>query len=377
MLVRSARFDDAVRYGGSVDYRVYVQRIDPATGAASILADLLTIVGSPAVDVDTTAASRRAISSITIADPDGSLAGTINDPLSPYGSELVIETGFVWPDAAPERVSLGVFRITSAVPDGRGSVVIAGTDRSIVIRENEFDVPYVIAAGSNIVTAAVALLQSRYPGLVVNATPTTMTVPSTIVYLEGSHSGDPAKNCDDLLAAAGMEWFIDASGAGVIRPVPDPATTPAVWDYQPGTTSTLYIDGRNELNALGVRNKAVVVGEGPGVPMPVRSVRTITDVSSPIHPARIGTKPVFLTSPLITTQTQADAAALALLLRKAGGSEHFQLTAAPHPAHDGGDVVHAADPDLDLDANVVLTKFAIPVLFDGPINYTTAARRSA
>lgn len=372
---RSSAFDAAVRFGGTVSYRVDVQRVNLVTGEQTTVVADVKLANAASVHVDTSAASRRSLRCM-IADPLGDLAPVVaSDPLAPYGNELVVTSGFSWPDGSFERVPVGVFRIVDSEAAGNGQVSLTCLDRSVVIAENRFEVPYAIPAGTNLVGAIQALLTSRYPGITFSVTSTARTVPLT-VFQEGSHSGDPWRNAADLAAADGYEVFFDAAGVVVIRPVPDPTATAPVWTYAPGPDS-LLIGSTSAMNAEGAANIAVVTGEGSGVGVPIRARVAITDPTSPLNPTTFGPRPVFLASPLITTQAQADDAAAALLQRHAGGSERLRFRAAPHPAHEGGDVVRVVNADLGLDVNVVLASFDLPVTLSAEVEYVTSARRSA
>jgi hypothetical protein len=372
---RSAAFDTAVRYGGRPVLEVAVQRVNVTTGAVTIVHPDVPVIGLPSVSVDETAASRRSLT-ITVGDDDGTLAPVVAaDALSPYGNELRVRAGFLLDDGTTELLPMGVFRITTSNADGRGSITLTCRDRSEVVKEARWEVPYVISGTPAVHTAVAALVLSRFPGLTVMADPSLNTVPLT-VYQEGSKSGDPWANAQQLAQADGMEVFFTADGDLRIRKVVDPTLIDPVWTYQPGE-GELYMASDLELDASGAKNVAIVTGEGTQVSAPVRGVAEITDTSSPLHPNNLGRRPVFLSSPLVTTQGQADSAAEALLLRSAGGSEHLRITAAPHPAHEAGDVVVATNPELGLSTTTVLAKFAMPLYLSGPVEFDTRARRAA
>jgi hypothetical protein len=374
MLSTSAAFDRAVREGGTISYQAQVQRVSVTTGEIIDSTGDLDVIGSPSINVDVAAAARRSLSSIVIADPDGSLAPvTASHKLAPFGTELVVAAGFVLPGGSVERVPLGVFRLTDSEAAGDGAVVLSGIDRSLVIAENRFEEPYVVAAGTNVVTAITDLAASRYPGLVVSADSSSATVPLS-VFQEGDKSGDPWQNMAQLAASAGLEAFIDAAGELRLRPVPDPTTDPPVFTYEPAADA-LYLSSSLRFESAGVFNVAVVSGEGTDVAAPVRARVAVTDPASPIHPDTFGTRPVFLVTPLVTTQAQADTAAAALLARKAGGAEQLSFVAAPHPAHEGGDIVTVINDDLGVEVNVVLARFSMPVMLDAPVQYSTLGRR--
>lgn len=368
MQARTARFDRAVIEGGAAKVKGRVIR-----GGLTVIDDLPIV--SASVTVDATAAQRRTCQVIA-TDTDGTLSPTVSaDPLSPYGSELVLSCGFEWPVGAPELLAQGVFRITSADPDGMGEIRLTGVDRSTVVQEARHEVPYVIPAGTNAGTAIDNLVAAKLPGVVLATSAVGTTLPLT-VFEEGDKSGDPWRNVADLAAAIGHEAFFGVNGEFVRRPVPNPTTDPLVWAYAPGADA-LVIGSRNPLETANAKNVAIVIGEGTGVPVPVRGVAQVTDPSSPLFPASFGRRPVFLTTPLVTTQAQADAAALALLQRRAGGSERLTFSAAPHPAHDAGDVVLVTNEGLGITVAVVLVSFTLDLSLTSAVSYTTQARRSA
>jgi hypothetical protein len=371
---RSAAFDEAVRYGGRVAVEVAVQRVDVGSGEVLITHPSVPVVGTPVVQVDESAASRRSLT-ITIGDDDGTLAPALaTDPLSPYGNELRVRSGFVL-GGVTELLPMGVFRIVRSEADGRGAIVLTCRDRSEVIKEARWEVPYVVSGTPQVHTAVANLVLSRFPGLTVLADSSVRTVPLT-VYQEGSKSGDPWKNAQEMAAADGMEVFFTADGHLRIRRVVDPTEVEPVWTYQPGE-GELYMGSTLALDASDARNVAIVTGEGTQVATPVRGVAEVTDPASPLHPGQLGRRPVFLSSPMVTVQGQADDAAEALLLRHAGGSEHLQVTAAPHPGHEAGDVVVATNPELGVTRTTVLSKFAMPLFLSSAVGFDTRARRAA
>jgi len=347
---------------------------DAQRGGDTLATDLPVMSGST-ITVDQTAAVRRTCR-VTLQVEDTALVPkTAADPLAPFGSELVIRSGFELPDGTIETVPVGVFRIEDTQSTSSGKIEIAGSDRSIVVAAARFEEPYTIASGTNVITAIESLINSRMIGLTYQATTSALTVPLT-VYEEGDRSGDPWTNARDLAAAAGLEVFFDADGTVVIRPVPDPTVDPVVWMFTPGESS-LVIETSDRFNSRDVRNVAVASGEGTEISPPVRATAEITDPDNPIYPAGpFGRRPVFFVSQLITDVTQAQQAADGLLLRSAGGSEIAEFSAAPHPALDGGDVVQLQDPLLAIDTYTVLDRFQFDPVLHSPIQFTTTARRA-
>lgn len=367
---RSGFYDNAVINGGNAFATVDIRR------AGVLLATDLLLAEGGQVTVDGTATTRRSLTAQVI-DVDGTLAPTgPTSILAPYGSEAEVKVGFRYVDGTIDQIPVGVFRLTSSVAASSGLISIEGPDRSSVVAAARFETPYVIPAGTDLATAIRNLLDSRFPGLTYDFTTTTTTVPLT-VFEEGDRSGDPWLNAVDLARKGGMELFFNVRGQPTLRAVADPASAPIVWTHEPGPDSVI-IDSANKLTSEDVRNVAIVSGEGTGVVSPVRSSREITDPSNPIYPGGpIGRRPVFLVSPLITTQAQADAASLALLQRQAGGGELLGFSAVGHPAHDAGDVVRVVSPKIGVDDIVVLSKFTLPLELRSAVAYQTLGRRSA
>ena len=369
MYGRSAAFDDAVRYGGNPVYNLFAQSVDVSTGKATPTLTGLVIDGSPNVQVDCTADSRRVLD-LNIIDTDGTLTPkTAFDPLSPYGNELVLQTGFMI-NGAPELIQQGVFRIQNAKGDGLGGIDIKTLDRSSVVKSARWEQPYTIADGTNAVVAITTILQDRYPGLIVLSDNSDATIPLTVFQEGSAGSSDPWADASGIATAASLDVFMDNLGRGIIRYRPDPTAQAPVWTYQPAADSLLLTSDLT-LNADGVYNVFIASASGTGTDVTLSGKAEITDPSSPIYPARFGRKPVFYASPLLTTQDMCDQAAQTLMSNQAGSAEVIGFSAAPHPAHDARDVVQVVNAELGITDQFVLQSFPMPVLMDSPVSYFT------
>lgn len=369
---RSAAFDAAVSAGGRPVCVVDLNRVDVATGAVTAVALDVAVLG-PSISIDGSAAVRRSFKATAI-DSDGSLIPLLpTDDLAPYGVEAAVRSGFLLDDGSTELIPVGVFRLGRTEASSSGAIPLTGKDRSVVVDAAGFEMPYTIAAGTNVATAVHDLVDAAYPGLTYSLAVTAETVGLT-VYQEASTGRWTAAQA--LAASAGLEVFFDAAGAVVLRPVPDPTTDSIVWEYAPGSAN-LLIDSSYVLDSDSARNVAIVLGEASGDAAPIRGTAEITDPASPLYPGRIGRRPVRLVTQLVTTQAQADDAAIALLQREAGGSEQAAFRAAPHPAHEAGDVVRLADEELGLDVTCVLAAWTLDPSLLTEIGFTTSARRSA
>ncbi|MGI8425295.1 MAG: DUF5047 domain-containing protein [Actinomycetota bacterium] len=365
MLARSARFDDAVINGGTA-----ISRMDSLRGGITQVTDIPIAAGS--ITVDRASSARRTLS-VTVPDEDGTLTPKVpTDPLSPYANELQVYTGFRYADGSEELLPVGRFRIEETTPTNEGVIEISGIDRSYVIAQSRFEVPFLIASGTNTITAIQSILNSRFPGLIYNAVSTIRTTPLTV--FEEGDSKDPWGAVQDIAQADGLDVFFSPLGVVNVIFEPDPTIDPVVWSHLADANS-IVTHVANKQSTVNAYNIAIVSGEGTENVTPVRATKEVTDALSPIFPAVFGRRPVFLVSSFITTFQQAQDAANALLQRKAGGSEELTFTAVPHPAHEAGDVVRVINTRLGIDTFAVIKSFSLDLTLQQASTYSTYARR--
>jgi hypothetical protein len=104
----------------------------------------------------------------------------------------------------------------------------------------------------------------------------------------------------------------------------------------------------------------------------------VTDPNSPILPSGpFGKRPFYLQDASITTVGQAQATASALLLRYAGSGETLGFSAAPHPAHDGSDVIRLTSTALSLDTYLAIDAFPLDLGLAKPAQYACTGARSS
>lgn len=334
----------------------------PADGSAPVA--LPVIDGS--VRVDDSQAVRRTCE-VTVADPTAWIPRSSTDLLhTDAGSELRLWRGVRRPDGVDELVPLGVFPITkTTVGDGASGLALAveGSDRSVRVQRARWAQPYAVPAGSNIATAAAAILANRVPGLPTPAfAPTAATTPAATFGLEVEN--DPWEDARSLFSAIGHELFFDVNGRPISRPVPDPATDPEVLALVEGRAPMIEIQRAFDPSK---RYTAVVVrGEGTGVPAPVYAVVQLPDVDF---------VPYFLTSSFILTPQQAQDAGAAQLLRVARSEEAVQVTMVPNPALDAGDIVRVERAASGVTGAFAVTALEIPLSAANAMSVTMRPRR--
>lgn len=377
MQTRTSTFDLAVQYGAKVTQTVTVLR----SGTTVALPAPINILDGSKITLDRTAPIRRSVD-LKCADPTGLLVPKkASDPLAPYGNELAVSVGFTYADGTTEVLPQGVFPIETVVSDTEGNIEISGRDRASVISQAVLEDPYALTPGADLGAAIQGALSARYPGtLAFSFTSTGLTVPATAVaYQEGQ---DIWQAMFDLAFNNGYELFFDVVGRCVLQPIPNPLAATSVWSYTPGPAS-IVLDEKDSLTSAGVVNVVVVIGEGGAIgsggaaATPVKAKAEVSDTTSLIYPAApFGRRPKIVNDSTITTVAQAQAAANAQLLAVAGSGEVLGFNAAPHPAHDPGDVVHLTSAQLGLDTFVVLNGWDLDLGLAKEAQYATAGRRS-
>lgn len=375
MYAHSARFAQAVREGAPV-----VTTVDIAKGGAIVMADIP--IGRPStVTIDETASSWRACA-VTAIDIDRDLLPrTPLDALAPYGTDLVIRSGFRFPDGTIEQMPCGLFRIVTTRPRRKGPINLVGFDYSRVVARARFEIPKVFARGTKNTVGIRTLVAERVAFANFELTDTGLTLPLTI-FEEGERYGSPWKACMEMAEAAGCQVFFGPDGPAprlIARPSPD-VTDPPVWTVAAGDGSTLT-DMEPDLDSQEAYNVYVVTGESADLATdgtgPVRGSAEITDPSSPVYPGTFGRAPIFLTSSFMRTNAQCAQVAKANLPLKAGGSEGLTITAFANPAHEAGDPVLAQDPELGIDRVVTLSRFTLDLFGQDACQYVARSRRVA
>lgn len=358
MLAHSDAFTEAARSGAPSLVKAWVQRQN-----TTIFGPDGIVLNNASVTFDEFAASRRGLS-MKLEDPDGTLRPRFaTDAFAPFGNELVLQSGFELPDGSSEFVQLGIFRLTVAGADSTGIITLTGLDRSIVVATALNETPYVIPAGTTLTAAIGDYLDSKYPGIPFIPDPSAagLTLPSTMLYEEGTTSGDPWKNMRDLALTFGRELFVDAFGRAILRPVPIQTGAPYAAVYKPGEfnmasgSSTTY-------DPSGVFNVVKVIGAGSDLTGTIVGMAEIVDHSDPLFAgvgSVFGRRPYILRSSQIDTQDRADEAAASILIQKRGASETVTLQLVPMAAHEPGDIV-AYTSDLEqIDGVFVLSRWQL------------------
>lgn len=154
---------------------------------------------------------------------------------------------------------------------------------------------------------------------------------------------DRHKIITELCTSIGAEAFFDRAGQAVVQ---DRATTPGtnLFDGPKGTISSIEpIPGDEAFNVV------TVSGNGNGA----FATQMVTNPFSPANAYRIGERVYPYSSSDITTQDQAERAAIALLAEKSAPAFGWTIECVPDPSRMPGDLVWVTTKDLGVFAGAV------------------------
>lgn len=337
------------------------------------------------IRADETADVRRTCS-VTVVGVPTALIPTLSrrSPLDIYGNELAIKAGIAYPDGTTELVPQGVFEIVdSDTTDTAGGVEVSlsGEDRSARFADAKLLKPWATATGTDVVTAIRNLADNRYPGLtVVDELSAADTFPPHLI----EEKADPWTDGVQAFAeSVGGEAFFDRLGRLIVRDVPYTSDQSVSWRFVEGPDNTATKLQRRFSRSAGNANAVVITGENSSN-TPVRAVAIDDDPQSPTYygpdednpaPGGYGPRPVWETSPLVTTTDQAQRYADARLRQLAGASEVVTLSGVPNHAIDPGDVIHVTRRRTGFDDTMIVQAMSIPLSYSGEIQLTCRVRR--
>ena len=360
----SAKFAAAIMQSHDIAVQVEVLQ-------SNIVTATLDTVIDGTVSLDGRAQSRGRLD-IQIAD-DGTLGlipTAVTDMLAPYGTELRVSRGILYPDATTELVPLGVFRIDRCVIDGPPGAVtlkISGLDRSAKIIDARFEEPYPIAQGTGLAAVLTALAEKGDATVVTDFTPTSVTTPA-IVPVEGD---DRWKLMQEFATAAGLRLYYD--GLGVLVLAPEVADVEAAITLAEGEGGVLLDAGR-DWTRQGASNRWIVTGENTGETAPVRAVATDTNPLSPtVYGGAFGQVPKFFQSQFIRTVGQAQDAADAMKSREQGTTKTVRFDTPVLPHLEPGDVAHVTRTDIGVDEDHLIDSLTIPLTAQAGMSGQTRA----
>lgn len=360
------RFSGAIVQSHRLAVLVEVLQAGAPTG------ETLTTVDAGSVTLDAKAQARGRVDLTVVDDGSLGLVPTVPaDPLAPYGRELRVSRGIRFPDDTTELVSLGVFRIDDTSIDDSAdglAIQISGLDRSARITDARFEEPYQIAAGTNLATAILALIQAAYPTVVYDFTPTAVTTPAVIAQ-EGD---DRWALAQQLAAAAGLRLYFDGDGTLILEPE---ATGDPVISLAEGASGVLLRAARR-WTRQGAFNAVIATGQNTGQGAPVRGVaRDLNPLSPTYYFGPFGKVPRFFQSQFMTTTQQCEDAATAMLARELGTTQTVSFGSLVLPQLEPGDVATITRARAGVDEDYVIDQLTIPLVHASPITGAARARQ--
>jgi len=321
--------------------------------AGEVMTVLDGVVGGE-VDFDSVAV-RRAFRG-TLSDPDGLLTpADAKDLLSPRGTELRVSRGLELADGTVEYVPLCVVQVVDPEITAHASgtlINLVGHDRVYAVRQRRFHEPYRVASGTPTHEAIVDVVLSRF-NVPTRVAETGHTTPELLF----DALSDPWDAVRSIASADGLTAYFDPLGTLVVGP---DVTVQTGVSYAPGEGSFL-IDSKRTLSAEHAYSGVVVRVEHPDRD-PIVSIGWDLDPSSPTYAdGPFGRRPYGFSSPVITTQAQADAARDTILQRVTRMQQVAELRHVGHPGHDVGDVVEIIDPDLRTTGRWVVRGGTVPL----------------
>lgn len=326
--------------------------VDPTTGLKT-----QSIGGSIQVDKTTI----RRSGTISFVDVSGmQLPDDAGDLFAPFVTELRVWVVVnYWDGSGFEKVPIATLVITNLDND-YPQMTITGYDRMWTL--GTFVSPLKIPKGSNIADALTSVLATNVPTsrfeINIPAGTVEEVTPNVLWYDVDTPVTDVAFKLTEM---AGWDLCCDPMGRFVTTDQPSTDDQP-VLTYRPGPFSMLANHPKRSVAAAGeLYNAVVFTGEGGASTSIFRGYAEDDDPSSLSYVGRVGVRVLFASSPLITTQGQADRAARTRLNGILGISDTLTVPVIPNHALESGDVIHVVDSSQNLDQNVIVDSFPVPL----------------
>jgi hypothetical protein len=189
---------------------------------------------------------------------------------------------------------------------------------------------------------------------------------------------------NSIMTSMGYAAWMDPDGESMhLEPVASTEDV-AAWVFDESSIRVVS-SVQNSLDRSRVYNGVIASGENTQTDVPpVRAEAWDTDPTSPtyfipgfpVH-TRIGPRPFFMTSPYITTQEQAQAAANAELLRLRGLLQRVSLKVGVNPAVNVGDVIDVTRPNVGVIGRYVVQSLSFDLAQPGAMDLVCEERRVA
>lgn len=270
------------------------------------------------------------------------------DLLTPFGTRVTVELGLELLDGEVSTVPYGTFEISGSKPriDAGERVVDVGlVDVSDRVERYRFEEPLTIASGADLADVVNTVITSRV-GVNPNVSDTGATLGAARPFGLDPETAPWSEILDVLSGFSRVAWYdrVGAVQIGSVNLDPDSA-----YALDSLTSMSADFDSRPP-------NVIVVRGEPVDGSAPVQAVAMDEDPGSPTYAGTgPGTSPYgrttrFFSSPLISTDPQAQSAADTILAQFVGAGATYTLIRPYDPTIDAADVVSLGGKALAVDA---------------------------
>lgn len=327
-------------------------------------------VADGSVTLDGTAAVRGRCE-LTVANPL-LVPSSPASLLAPYGNELRIKRGVVYPDGTTELVALGIFGIRSARPqsdeDGT-TVLVTGLDRSQRTADNPFDAPYQVPAGTLYTDAILAIVQLDYPTVAYDFA----TIPATTPLLSAAEEDDKWDFAQQLASAIACVLYYDGDGVLILAPAPTSVSGPSVWEVAEGENGVL-LNVENEWTREGTANRVIAIGENVNETTAVRGEALDDNPRSPTYYyGPFGRVTTFYHSDMLTDAGQCAQVAAWQLALMLGTTKNLSFGSLVNPRLAPFDIVRVRRHAAGIDEDHVIDSISIPLAASESMQAATRA----
>jgi hypothetical protein len=314
-------------------------------------------------------------------DGSGAAVPTSPDhPLAPYGQELIVEHGMVYPDGTEELVPQGVFRITKATI--RYPVITCTvSDRAWTVKGNKLQTALTIAAGRPYTDAIREILLTAHPDIRLRIVDIGHLTPTLVL----DAFSDPWTEVQQMAVAIGYQIYFDRLGECQVEPEPDHADSTPVLSYDDASLEFIprrddnwhnlaTYDQEIEWDTEDIVNAVFASGENSDNEAPFTAAAYDMEPTSPTRwGGRFGKRPLQWVSEKITSAAMAQIAAAAELQKRSGISEGLRVPSIPHPGLDVNDPILVVRQQLGI--NQIHVVDAVPMTWRASANQVIETRR--
>lgn len=268
---------------------------------------------------------------------------------APYGNEIFIRYVIDLGGGGEIGVPLGYYRIsTTAQSDAPVNPIrLSLDDRMATIVDSELIDPRSYAPPMTVGDVFDDLILDVYPLAVIQFDDATVDIPLGREVIAEKNRFKPLQELAESFGKI-VYW----NNEGILR-IETPPEKVISWEVRSGREGVL-VNANRQITRDGIFNAVVVEGEGGDAENPVRAIAIDADPTSPTRfGGPLGRIPHFLSTPLVTTQPQAEFAAAQLLRRAIGAPYNIDFNAIMNPSLRPYDTVRITYNNGDRDVHII------------------------